>query len=45
MWNLNGFELWSEFLGHIYWSVSIEVYMIAVLAYFARPIKGDWVER
>ena len=45
MWNLNGYELWSEFLGHIYWSVSIEVCMIAVLAYFSRPVKGDWVER
>ncbi|MDO5621447.1 MAG: DUF1440 domain-containing protein [Paracoccus sp. (in: a-proteobacteria)] len=45
LWNLNGFELWSEFLGHIYWSVSIEVCMIAVLAWFARPIKGDWVIR
>lgn len=45
MWNLNAAELWSEILGHIYWSVSIEVCMIAVLAYFAKPIKGDWVNR
>jgi putative membrane protein len=38
LWNLNGYELWSEILGHIYWSVSIEICMIAVLAYFGRPI-------
>lgn len=44
MWNLNAAEHISEFLGHIYWSVSIGVCMIAVLAYYARPIKGDWVE-
>ena len=45
LWNLNGYELWSEILGHIYWSVSIEVCMIAVLAHYARPIRGDWVMR
>ncbi|AQS40920.1 MAG: Hypothetical protein BHV28_01970 [Candidatus Tokpelaia hoelldobleri] len=44
LWNLNGYELWSEILGHIYWSVSIEVCMIAVLAYYARPVKGGWAE-
>jgi putative membrane protein len=44
LWNLNKYELWSEILGHIYWSVSIEVCMIAVLAHFARPLKGAWVE-
>lgn len=44
LWNLNAAEHFSEFLGHIYWSVSIEVCMIAVLAYYARPIKGAWVE-
>lgn len=44
LWNLNGFELWSEFLGHIYWSVSIEICMIAVLAHFARPIQGVWTK-
>lgn len=44
-WNLNAAEHISEILGHVYWSVSIEVCMIAVLAYYARPIKGDWVER
>ncbi|CAK9886869.1 MAG: Inner membrane protein YagU [Candidatus Erwinia impunctatus] len=45
LWNLNGYELWSEILGHIYWSVSIEVCMIAVLAHFARPIRGVWRSR
>ncbi|MDO4644151.1 MAG: DUF1440 domain-containing protein [Cardiobacteriaceae bacterium] len=45
LWNLNAAELWSEILGHIYWGVSIEVCLIAVLAYFARPIRGDWVSR
>jgi putative membrane protein len=44
LWNLNAYELWSEILGHIYWSVSIEVCMIAVLAHFARPLKGAWAE-
>ncbi|MFT4103937.1 MAG: DUF1440 domain-containing protein [Burkholderiaceae bacterium] len=44
LWNLNGYEQWSEILGHIYWSVSIEVCLIAVLAYFGRPIRGDWTE-
>lgn len=43
LWNLNQFELLSEILGHIYWSVSIEISMIAVLAYLQRPIKGAWV--
>lgn len=42
LWNLNQYELWSEILGHIYWSVSIEICMIAVLAHFARPISGQW---
>lgn len=42
LWNLNAAELWSEFLGHVYWSVSIEICMIAVLAHFARPIYGVW---
>lgn len=44
LWNLNQSELWSEILGHIYWSVSIEVCMIAVLAYYARPIKAVWTK-
>lgn len=43
LWHLNAAELSSEILGHIYWSVSIEICMIAVLAYFARPIRGRWV--
>ena len=42
LWNLNAAELWSEILGHIYWAVSIEICMIAVLAHFVRPIKGNW---
>jgi len=41
-WNLNFDEHLSEILGHIYWAVSIEICMIAVLAYFSRPIKGEW---
>jgi len=45
LWNLNSAELFSEILGHIYWSVSIEICMVAVLAYFSRPIKGVWVQR
>lgn len=45
LWNLNAAELWSEILGHIYWSVSIEVCMIAVLAYLSRPLSGHWVQR
>ncbi|WP_168393508.1 YagU family protein [Erwinia amylovora] len=42
LWELNGYELWSEILGHIVWSVSIEVSLIAILAAFAKPIKGQW---
>lgn len=42
LWNLNGYELFSEFIGHIYWSFSIEISLVAVLAYCARPIKGNW---
>lgn len=45
LWNLNHDELLSEILGHIYWAVSIEICLMAVLAYYARPIKGDWAER
>lgn len=44
-WNLNQAELWSEILGHIYWSVSIEICLIAVLAHFALPISGAWAKR
>ena len=43
LWNLNGYEFWSELLGHICWSVSIEVSLIAVLAIFSRPLRGMWV--
>lgn len=42
LWNLNGYELWSEIIGHICWSVSIEFSLIAVLALFAKPLKGSW---
>lgn len=42
LWNLNAYELFSEFLGHIYFAVSIEICLIAVLASFARPIRGKW---
>lgn len=44
LWNLNQAELWSETLGHICWSVSIEICLIAVLAILSRPIKGVWVK-
>lgn len=43
-WNLNGYEIWSEIIGHIYWGVSIEVCMIAVLAHFGKPIYGAWAK-
>lgn len=43
LWNLNGYEFWSELLGHICWSVSIEVCLIAVLAMFSRPLEGMWM--
>ncbi|MTI00056.1 DUF1440 domain-containing protein [Roseibium sp. RKSG952] len=43
LWNLNGFEFWSEIIGHIYWAASIELCLIAVLATLAQPIRGDWV--
>ena len=29
-------------MGHIYWAASIEICMIAVLAHYARPIRGVW---
>lgn len=44
LWNLNGYEFWSEILGHICWSVSIEVSLIAVLALLGKPIKGVWAK-
>lgn len=44
LWNLNGYELWSEVLGHIYWSVSIELCLIVVLAQLSRPLRGNWVK-
>lgn len=42
LWNLNGYEFWSELIGHICWSVSIEVCLIAILALYAKPITGYW---
>lgn len=42
LWNLNFDELFSEMIGHICWSVSIEISLIAVLAIFTKPIKGLW---
>ncbi|MFI8416296.1 YagU family protein [Serratia sp. NPDC078593] len=44
LWNLNGYEFWSELIGHICWSVSIEISLIAVLAIFSKPIKGVWAK-
>lgn len=45
LWNLNAAELCSEILGHIYWAASIEICLIAVLAHFARPIRGNWYQK
>lgn len=45
LWNLNFEENVSELLGHIYWSFSIEISMIAVLAIYGRPIFGKWFVR
>ncbi|HDO1322952.1 TPA: DUF1440 domain-containing protein [Aeromonas veronii] len=42
LWNLNGYEFWSELIGHICWSFSIEISLIAVLALLAKPINGHW---
>lgn len=42
LWNLNGYEFWSEMIGHICWSVSIEISLIATLALLGKPIKGCW---
>lgn len=42
LWNLNFAENFSEIMGHIYWAASIEICMIAVLAHYARPIRGIW---
>lgn len=43
LWNLNAYEFLSEILGHIYWSFSIEVSLVFVLAILHRPIRGKWV--
>ncbi|RQM39056.1 DUF1440 domain-containing protein [Erwinia psidii] len=42
LWNMNGYEFWSELIGHICWSVSIEISLIAVLAIYAKKITGNW---
>lgn len=42
LWKLNGYEFFSEILGHIYWSFSIEVSFVFVLAILHKPIKGNW---
>lgn len=44
-WNLNSYEMWSEIIGHIWWGVSIEICLIAVLGLYARPLQGLWVKR
>lgn len=44
LWNLNAYELFSEIIGHIYWAFSIEICLIAVLALFSKPIKGNWAK-
>ena len=44
LWNLNGYEFWSEMLGHIFWSMSIEVSLIAVLALFGKSVRGEWAD-
>lgn len=42
LWNLNGYEFWSEILGHAVWSFSIEISLIATLAILSKPIRGRW---
>ncbi|KAA6404682.1 DUF1440 domain-containing protein [Candidatus Tokpelaia sp.] len=41
-WNLTWYEHFSELAGHIWWAMCIEICLIAVLAHFGRPIKGDF---
>lgn len=43
LWNLNKFEVLSEFIGHVCWSISIEITLIAVLATLSKPLKGSWI--
>lgn len=45
LWDLNGYEFWSELIGHICWSVSIEICLIAVLAIFSKPLWGAWANK
>ncbi|EAS64879.1 DUF1440 domain-containing protein [Photobacterium angustum] len=45
LWNLNGYEFWSELIGHICWSFSIEISLIAVLAILSKPITGVWAKK
>ena len=41
LWNLNAYELLSELIGHIFWSVSIEISLIAVLTLTSRSMQVD----
>jgi len=41
-WNLTLYEHVSEIAGHIWWSVCIEICMLAVLAIYHRPLSGDY---
>ncbi|SDB87446.1 DUF1440 domain-containing protein [Acinetobacter boissieri] len=45
LWNLNSYEFFSEILGHIYWSFSIEVSFVFILAILHKPIKGNWTSK
>ncbi|EPC8365964.1 DUF1440 domain-containing protein [Vibrio cholerae] len=42
LWNLNSYELWSEIIGHVFWSMSIEVSLVAILALYLKPPRGYW---
>lgn len=42
LWDLNAYELSSELIGHVCWSFSIEICMIAVLSFFSKPIRKSW---
>lgn len=44
LWRLNGYEFWSELIGHVLWSMSIEFSLIAVLAILNKPIRGMWAK-
>jgi putative membrane protein len=44
LWNLNGYEFWSEMIGHICWGLSIEFSLIAVLALLGKQLKERWAK-